>query len=132
MPKVFTSKTQKIGELGEKIVVQYLKNKGYSIVETNFTCAFGEIDIIAFSSASTRGSGTHYFIEVKSASQEKIDQHNWKPEQNFHAHKFEKMLKTVRFYTHRHREVQNIELMLAIVVFDDSNKKAHVSLETIV
>jgi putative endonuclease len=125
MPKVFTSKTQKIGELGEKTVVQYLKNKGYSIIEANFTCPFGEIDIIAFS------RGTHYFIEVKSASQDKIDQHGWKPEQNFHSMKLEKMLKTVRFYTHKRREVQNIELKLAIVVFDDTNKKAHVSLETI-
>jgi len=36
-----------LGSWGEKIAVGYLKKHGYQIVETNFRCRQGEIDIIA-------------------------------------------------------------------------------------
>ena len=38
---------QKIGKLGEKLAAQYLESKGYEILERNFYCRQGEIDIIA-------------------------------------------------------------------------------------
>ena len=43
----------------EKIAKKYLLNKGYEIVEENFSCRFGEIDVIA-----SKASRIH-FIEVK-------------------------------------------------------------------
>ncbi|AIS52539.1 hypothetical protein TKV_c13680 [Thermoanaerobacter kivui] len=36
-----------IGSLGEKIAAQYLTKSGYKILEKNFKCKIGEIDIIA-------------------------------------------------------------------------------------
>ena len=60
--KLFTSKTQKLGELGEDIACKFLKKQGYSIVERNYTKKWGEIDIVA-----KRGGKLH-FIEVKSVS----------------------------------------------------------------
>lgn len=38
---------QKTGDLGEEIAVNYLKNKGYEVLERNYKKKFGEIDIIA-------------------------------------------------------------------------------------
>ncbi len=38
---------QEIGRKGEDIVCKYLKENNYIIVERNFTCRQGEIDIIA-------------------------------------------------------------------------------------
>ena len=35
------------GNLGEKLARDFLKKKGYKIVETNFRCSDGEIDIVA-------------------------------------------------------------------------------------
>lgn len=35
------------GALGEQFAAEYLKTKGYRILETNFHTRFGEIDIIA-------------------------------------------------------------------------------------
>jgi putative endonuclease len=35
------------GKWGESVAVEYLKNKGYTIVKTGFRSRFGEIDIIA-------------------------------------------------------------------------------------
>ena len=39
---------QCIGKLGENISCEYLKNNGYNILERNFNCMQGEIDIIAY------------------------------------------------------------------------------------
>ena len=36
-----------LGKDGEDIVETYLKNQGYKILERNFECRQGEIDIIA-------------------------------------------------------------------------------------
>ena len=48
-----------IGALGEQISENYLKNLGYKILEMNFKCKCGEIDIIALNSSYI------CFIEVK-------------------------------------------------------------------
>lgn len=49
-----------IGNKGESISTNFLTQKKYKILETNFKNKFGEIDIIAFY------KGTIIFIEVKS------------------------------------------------------------------
>jgi len=36
-----------LGNFGEDKAAQYLRRRGYNIVERNFSCRFGEIDIIA-------------------------------------------------------------------------------------
>ncbi|HSW58398.1 MAG TPA: YraN family protein [Dehalococcoidales bacterium] len=38
---------QDIGSLGEILAQKYLKKKGYRIIETNYRCPMGEIDIVA-------------------------------------------------------------------------------------
>ncbi len=38
---------KEIGNLGENIAEDYLKRKGYVILDKNFECRQGEIDIIA-------------------------------------------------------------------------------------
>ncbi|MBV4418066.1 YraN family protein [Clostridium tyrobutyricum] len=50
---------KKIGDLGENIAIDYLYSIGYSIIEKNFRCKIGEIDIIS------QNKNTICFIEVK-------------------------------------------------------------------
>jgi putative endonuclease len=38
---------REVGRLGENLAAGYLKNNGYNIIETNYRCPRGEIDIIA-------------------------------------------------------------------------------------
>jgi putative endonuclease len=51
--------TKKMGDIGETLAQQYLTDQGLSIIDKNFHCRFGEIDIIATDQASI------IFIEVK-------------------------------------------------------------------
>jgi putative endonuclease len=50
-----------IGELGEKIVAQWLENQGWKILHHRWRCRWGEIDLIAEDEAS----GMLAFVEVK-------------------------------------------------------------------
>jgi putative endonuclease len=52
--------TQDTGKLGEDIATSYLKKKGYAIITRNYTCPYGEADIIA------RDKDEIVFVEVKS------------------------------------------------------------------
>ena len=51
--------TQKVGKFGEDEAVKYLKQKGYKIIDRNFRCKRGEIDIIALDNDEI------VFIEIK-------------------------------------------------------------------
>jgi len=48
-----------LGEMGESIATTFLKGAGFSIVERNFRCVCGELDIVA------RDGSTIVFVEVK-------------------------------------------------------------------
>ena len=50
------------GRLGEQLTAEYLEEKGYEIVERNFKCRFGEIDVIA------QNDRYLAFVEVKTRS----------------------------------------------------------------
>jgi putative endonuclease len=50
---------QAFGKSGEDLAVRYLKKKGYKVIQQNYTCPVGEIDIIA------RQKKTIVFVEVK-------------------------------------------------------------------
>ena len=54
------------GREGEAIAARYLENEGYRIVERNYRCVFGEMDIIA------RDGKTCVFVEVKSRKSERF------------------------------------------------------------
>lgn len=52
-------KRRDVGILGEKLAQDFLKKRGYHILESNYRCPEGEIDIIA------RHKETLVFIEVR-------------------------------------------------------------------
>ena len=58
----------KLGERGERQASRYLKKRGYKIVEKDFKCKFGQIDLIA------KDHEALCFIEVKCRSTESFGQ----------------------------------------------------------
>ena len=56
---------KKIGSLGEMLVITYLENMNYEILDKNYKTKFGEIDIIA------KDKKEYVFIEVKTRTSSK-------------------------------------------------------------
>jgi putative endonuclease len=50
---------KELGKKGEEVALRFLKEKGYRIIEKNYVCKMGEMDIIA------KEKDTLTFIEVK-------------------------------------------------------------------
>jgi putative endonuclease len=132
MPKVFTSKAQKKGELGEDLAERFLISRGFRIVERNYTRRFGEIDIIAEKSERI------HFFEVKSVSYETSKQSNSyiknvthetfiRPEENMHPKKLERLYRTIAVYL-SYKGQKDWQLDLLCVYIDKDNKTAKVKL----
>lgn len=51
---------RRFGNWGEDRAVRYLERQGYEILDRNYSCAWGELDIVA------RHRGVVAFVEVKS------------------------------------------------------------------
>lgn len=60
------SATQKVGALGEELVVTFLMKRGYTILHRNFRKPWGELDVVA------EKRGAIHFVEVKTISR-KLD-----------------------------------------------------------
>jgi putative endonuclease len=50
---------QKLGRLGEELAAGYLEKQGFSLVQRNWRCSLGEVDIVA------REGETIVFVEVR-------------------------------------------------------------------
>jgi len=128
MPKVFTSKTQKIGEIGETVAVKFLVKHDFLILDRNYTKKWGEIDIIAEKNKKL------YFIEVKSVSKPILDNvtHEtldyYKPEDNMHPWKMKRISRTIQTYflDKKIEDEKEWQFDLLVVFLDIKNKKAKV------
>ena len=80
------------GKQGEKVAANYLKKNGYKIVDRNYHCKFGEIDIIALEGDLLT------FIEIKTrSSREHIP-----PEFTVTKHKQSKIKRSALHYLGKH------------------------------
>lgn len=82
-----------IGKLGENIATEYLKKKNYRIVERNFECKQGEIDIIAIDKNEV------VFIEVKTRSNEQYG----KPVEAVTEYKKKHLIKAIKYYIYKNK-----------------------------
>ncbi|MBP6883811.1 MAG: YraN family protein [Candidatus Pacebacteria bacterium] len=122
MPKVFTSETQKIGELGENIAVRFLMKRGFQILERNYTKKWGEIDIIAGANDKL------HFVEVKSVSRVNIKDNDYRAEDNMHPWKLQRLARTIQTYLLHNKigDDQTWQVDLLVVYLDLKLKKARV------
>ncbi len=84
--------TQTLGVLGEELAGHFLQARGYSLIARNFTCALGEIDLVA------RDGDVLVFVEVKTRrSLEKGD-----PADSVTRRKRWQIVKSAQFYLKRY------------------------------
>ncbi len=85
-----------IGAKGEQITANYLKRKGFTVVEMNYLKKWGEIDVIV------KGANKIHFVEVKTVSYETkadleraVSYGTWRPEENVHPYKLKKLARAI-------------------------------------
>ena len=109
--KIFTSKTQKIGEVGEQEAVNHLIKIGFNILERNYTRKCGELDIVA-----EKGNILH-FIEVKSVTVRDMfsRENSYRPEDNMHPWKVKRLQRTLETYLIDKKVEENKEWQFDLV-----------------
>lgn len=78
----------KLGKEYEDFAVKYLESRGFRILERNFRCRNGEVDIIA------RDGGTLVFAEVKYRSTERMGN----PLETVNREKQRRICRSARYY----------------------------------
>jgi putative endonuclease len=107
-------KKQESGQLGEQLARSTLKQKGYKIIETNYRCRQGEIDIVA------RHKDCLVFIEVRT----KTGRAFGSPEESITAQKKQRMAATAMVYLNSHRDLpENWRIDFVAVELDPLNNK---------
>ena len=97
-------KSYGLGKEGEEIVCKYLKSKQYKILEMNFNCKIGEIDIIAIDKDCL------CFIEVKTRTNDRYGL----PAEAVTNRKLKHIYKTAEYYIYT-RKIKNIDIRIDVI-----------------
>ncbi len=112
-----------LGSLGERLGCRYLKEKGYTIIETNYCNAsgkrMGEIDIVA------KKEGKLFFVEVKTRLTQ--GENALFPEENITREKLRKLERIALQYLREHKLADSPYSFDALaILYDASEKKAKI------
>ncbi|HEV8342960.1 MAG TPA: YraN family protein [Candidatus Binatia bacterium] len=79
---------QLLGQEGERLAERYLKKKGYRLVERNYRCPAGELDLIALD------RHVIVFVEVKTRTDDRFGG----PLDSVHWRKQQRMIRAAQFF----------------------------------
>ncbi len=102
---------QEIGQAGEHLAASFLKEKGHTIIQQNYRCKAGEIDIIA------KHESYLVFVEVKTRSNSRYGM----PEEAVDFRKQRQICKAIRYYLHQNN-IDNQDIRFDIVAITLSAK----------
>ena len=98
---------RKTGMLGERLAAGILKNNGYTIIETNYRCTEGEVDIVADHGQEL------VFVEVRS----KKNIEYGSPEESITSRKKEKLRVVAAHYCQTH-DMENRQYRIDVVALE--------------
>lgn len=105
-----------IGRWGENVACQHLENEGYKIIDRNFNCRQGEIDIIAYDKLNRE----IVFVEVKTRTSFNYGV----PSEAVNQIKQRHILKSAKYYLYCNKiEDCNVRIDVIEIVIDKENKK---------
>jgi putative endonuclease len=97
----------KIGSYGEDIAARYLEGLGFVTLDRNYLKKWGEIDVV--SRETTQNKQIVHFVEVKTVSyetkemlQKAVSYGTWRPEENVHQAKIQRMHRTIESWLSEH------------------------------
>jgi len=111
-------RSSKMGREGEALAVTYLRKRGYRIVEQNYRCQLGEIDIVAVDRK------TLCFIEVKTRSTGDYD----RPEVAVHRRKQHRLSRVALWFL-KEKHLDDVRARFDVVAITrrgDLNKVQHI------
>lgn len=97
---------KEIGKWGENIACKYLEQNKYNIVETNFSCRQGEIDIIA----KDMNKDELVFIEVKTRSNFKYGN----PADSVNKEKQKHLKNAIKYYLYKNN-INNTAIRIDVI-----------------
>ena len=107
------------GALGEKLAGNYLKKHGYKLLERNYHCREGEIDIVA------RQKDTLVFVEVRTKTGDSFGT----PEESVTHAKKHKMVAAAFNYLRFHKhETEEWRIDLVAVELDQNGKATRIEI----
>lgn len=130
--------TTKLGSIGENVTKKHLLSKNFGFIEANYRKKCGEIDLIM------KYKGKIMFFEVKTVSREMALARNrgfshetselsgevgeYRPEDNVHPLKLNKISKTIRVWMEENRVPESADwsFNVAIVYFSGRQKKCYI------
>lgn len=95
----------------ENKAVTYLENRGFSILDRNFYCRHGEIDIVAFD------NDILCFVEVKYRKNRTAGY----PEEAVSKAKMLKICKSAQYYLHVHKQYMDCQIRFDVIAMDDND-----------
>ena len=105
-----------VGAWGEAIAAQYLQQKDFTIIDTNYLKPWGEIDVIA------RKGRVIHFVEVKTVSYETktelekaVSLGTYAPEEQVHRKKLQKLSRVIETWLAEHNWVGDWQIDVAAV-----------------
>lgn len=112
-----------VGRLGEEVAAEFLRSKGFTILERNFRRPWGEIDIIAAKGEVVR------FVEVKTLSTTNLSdvsrENNWyRPEEQVHPFKLRKITRTAESYMNAKGDNREYQIDVVGVFLHVPSRKA--------
>ncbi len=106
---------KQLGAEGEKLAASYLEKRGLEVIDTNWKCTYGEVDIIAYSPEEK----CHVLVEVKTRYCAVNDDTSI-PELAVDSRKQSKYRKLGLIYLAEHEDVRDIRFdVIAITIMDD-------------
>lgn len=96
---------QKKGQMGEELAVDFLRKKGYRIVERNWGNKWGEVDLIVLKDKVL------VFVEVKTKFENKYGD----PEEMVDRRKLEQVQKTAEMYLQKYPKYRERQLRVDVV-----------------
>ena len=105
---------QEIGKLGEKLATKFLKKRGYRVLETNFRCREGEIDIVA------QQKDYLVFVEVRTKSNLDFGT----PEESITQGKKERLISSALSYISTHKNLPPLQRIDVVAIEVDDKGKA--------
>lgn len=103
-----------LGNKGEKIAQQYLKKHKYRILDTNYRCSFGELDIVATI------DNILVIVEVKT----RLNDNYGKPREAINYTKQQHIVRSATLYLHQ-KKITGVQVRFDCIEVDATGEVTH-------